>query len=145
MQGILHINIILRVFRFEISMYCTMFTLQTSFKPFSLGGGGGGVKFAVETTMNSKDENSQDFCPNNVQEFGFWLNFCQLRSQIPTTIRRRSQSIKYSYSMAHWRNFVKISANDSFWISSKPPISARSISSWDSTFKNKKYISVLRF
>jgi hypothetical protein len=24
----------------------------------------------VEVTMNSKEENSQDFCPNYVQEFG---------------------------------------------------------------------------
>ncbi len=32
---------------------CTMFTLQTSFKPLSVGGGG--VKY---------------FCPTNVQEFG---------------------------------------------------------------------------
>ncbi len=33
-----------------------MFPLQTSFKP--------------EVIVNSKEENSWDFCPNTVQEFG---------------------------------------------------------------------------
>jgi hypothetical protein len=49
-----------------------MFTLQTSFKPLLLllgGGGGAGVKY-LEVTVNSKKENSEDFCPNYVQEFG---------------------------------------------------------------------------
>jgi hypothetical protein len=48
-----------------------MFTLQTSFKPLLLnGGGGGGYNLLVKVTVNSKEENSSDFCPNNVQEFG---------------------------------------------------------------------------
>ncbi len=48
-----------------------MFTLQTSFKPLLLKRGGGGwLKAVVEETVNSKEENSKDFCPNYVQEFG---------------------------------------------------------------------------
>jgi hypothetical protein len=59
-----------------------MFTLQSSFKPLLLGGGavgGGGVENRLaevsQVTVNSKEENSQDFCdcPNYVQEFGLWL------------------------------------------------------------------------
>ncbi len=41
-----------------------MFTLQTSFKPLWLKGGGGGSNICiVEVTVNSKKENTQDFCP----------------------------------------------------------------------------------
>jgi hypothetical protein len=40
-------------------------TLQTSFKPFLIRGGGGGYE-----VMNSKDVNSKNLCPNYVQEFG---------------------------------------------------------------------------
>ncbi len=47
----------------------TMFTLQTSFTPL-LRGGGGSKNPLVEVTVNSKAENSYDFCPNYVQEFG---------------------------------------------------------------------------
>ncbi len=46
-----------------------MFTLQTSFKPLLLKWGGG-VNTVVEETVNSKEENSNDFCPSYVQEFG---------------------------------------------------------------------------
>jgi hypothetical protein len=42
-----------------------MFTIQTSFKPLLLKGGGG----EIEVTVNSKEENS---CPNYVREFGLW-------------------------------------------------------------------------
>jgi hypothetical protein len=42
----------------------TMFTLQTSFKPLLLKVGGGGYNPLVEVAVNSKEENSQDFCPN---------------------------------------------------------------------------------
>jgi hypothetical protein len=34
--------------------------------------GGGEVKLLVEVTVNSKEENSENFCPNYVQEFGLW-------------------------------------------------------------------------
>jgi hypothetical protein len=46
-----------------------MFTLQNSFKPLLLKWGRG-VKSLVELTVNSKEENSEDFCPNYIQEFG---------------------------------------------------------------------------
>jgi hypothetical protein len=47
-----------------------MFTLQTSFNPnfAQWGGGGGGSKSLVEVTVNSKEENSDDFSPSYVQE-----------------------------------------------------------------------------
>ncbi len=38
-----------------------MFTLQTSFKPLLVGGGG--LNPLVDVTVNSKEENSKDFCP----------------------------------------------------------------------------------
>jgi hypothetical protein len=47
-----------------------MFTLQTNFKPLLLEGGGGEL---IEVTVNSKEENSEDFRPNYVQEFGVRL------------------------------------------------------------------------
>jgi hypothetical protein len=47
-----------------------MLTLQNSFNPLLLGGGGG-RKIRMEVTVNKKEENSYyDFCPNYVQEFG---------------------------------------------------------------------------
>ncbi len=46
-----------------------MFTLQTSFKSLLLKGGRG-VKRLIEATVNSKEENSSDFSPNYVKEFG---------------------------------------------------------------------------
>ncbi len=50
-----------------------MFTIQTSFKQLLLTEGGG-VNPLVEVTENSKKENSGDFCPNYVQEFGLsWI------------------------------------------------------------------------
>ncbi len=56
----------LKVFRLEV-LY-TMFTqLQTTFAQ-----GDGEQNPLVEVTVNSKEENSEDFCPNYVQEFGFW-------------------------------------------------------------------------
>jgi hypothetical protein len=48
-----------------------IFTLETSFKPL-LFKWGRGVKSVVGVTVNSKEENSEDFCPNHVQEFGLW-------------------------------------------------------------------------
>ncbi len=48
-----------------------MLILQTTFKPLLLKGvGGGGVKSVSIVTVNSKEENSEDFCPNYVGEFG---------------------------------------------------------------------------
>jgi hypothetical protein len=41
------------------------------FQPtFAQGGGRGGVNPVVEVTVNSEEENSEDFCPDYVQEFG---------------------------------------------------------------------------
>jgi hypothetical protein len=48
-----------------------MSTFQTNFKPLWLGGGGDGNRL-VEVTVNSMEENSEDFCLIYVQEFGLW-------------------------------------------------------------------------
>ncbi len=47
----------------------SVFTLQTSFNPLLLRGGGE-YNQLVEVTVNGREENSSDFCPNYVQEFG---------------------------------------------------------------------------
>jgi hypothetical protein len=49
-----------------------MFTLQTRFQPLLLKGAGGEVKSVVEVTVNSKEENSEYFCPKYIKEFGLW-------------------------------------------------------------------------
>jgi hypothetical protein len=62
--------IILRVLRLEVSVY-TVFTITNQFQtPLAQGGGGGVKNRLVQVTVNSNEENSYDFCPNNVQEFG---------------------------------------------------------------------------
>ncbi len=44
----------------------TKFILQTSFKPLLLKGGRGGSRQLVDVTVNSTEENSQDFRPNPI-------------------------------------------------------------------------------
>jgi hypothetical protein len=41
--------------------------------PISSGRGGGGNPL-VEMTVNNKEENSQDFCPNYVKEFSLFIS-----------------------------------------------------------------------
>ncbi len=73
----------------------TTFTLQTSFKPLLLraGGGGGRQTAVVEVTVNSKGENSEDFCPNYVQEFDLCVHsvkyFSVRKATMYSTILRR--------------------------------------------------------
>jgi hypothetical protein len=59
-------GIILRVLRLEVTVYTVK--IKNQFQPTFAQRGG--VKSA-EVTVNSKEENSQDFCLNYVQEFGF--------------------------------------------------------------------------
>ncbi len=47
----------MRVLRLEVFVYCTLFTLQTSFKPLLPKGGKGEWNPLVEVTVNSKEEN----------------------------------------------------------------------------------------
>ncbi len=54
-----------------------MFTLQTT---FARVGGGGEQNLLVEVTVNSKEESSLNFCPNQVQEFG--LSFTIFKGEI---------------------------------------------------------------
>jgi hypothetical protein len=67
------LGITLIVPRLEISLYNDYITNQ--FETTFAHGGGGGVNFVVEVTLNSKEENSEDFCPNDVQEFCLWKLF----------------------------------------------------------------------
>jgi hypothetical protein len=61
-----------------------MFTLQTSFNSLLLRGQGGKIlKCEVDVTVNSKDENSEDFCPNYVHEFGLCCPIEQLLALLP--------------------------------------------------------------
>ncbi len=61
--------------KFLYTVQC--FTLQTSFKPLLITGGKK-VKYVSrgvsQVTVNSTEENSEDFCPNYVQEFGLSCN-----------------------------------------------------------------------
>ncbi len=64
-------GIILRVLRLEVSIY-NMFTLQTSFNPLLLKGWRQ-LNLLVEVTVNSKEDNFEDFYPNYVAELGLWI------------------------------------------------------------------------
>jgi hypothetical protein len=44
--------------------------IANKFQPTFAAGGGGGQNTLVEVNVNSKEEKSEDFCPNYVQEFG---------------------------------------------------------------------------
>jgi len=61
-----------------------MITLHPSFKLLLLKERGEGVNPLVEVTVNSKKENSEDFCPNYVQEF--WL--CSSYEAVHITIEQ---------------------------------------------------------
>ncbi len=65
------LGIILRVPRLEVSVYNF---LHYKYKPIlnHYCSGGGGVPL-IKMTVNSKEENSEDFCPNYVQELGLWI------------------------------------------------------------------------
>jgi hypothetical protein len=64
------LGIILKGLRLEVSLYNVYITNQFQTN-FARGGGGGGVKPLVEVAVHR--ENSIDFCPNYVQEFGLSL------------------------------------------------------------------------
>jgi hypothetical protein len=59
----------------EVSIYFCVYALYITNQFCSGGGGGGGVKSVCKVTVNSKEENSLDFCRNYVQEFGLWSYF----------------------------------------------------------------------
>ncbi len=61
------LGIILRGLRLEVSVYNVYITNQL------LKGEGGGGKSVLELTVNNKEENSWDCCPNYVHEFGLWI------------------------------------------------------------------------
>jgi hypothetical protein len=59
----------LKVLRLEVFIYNFYITNQFQ-TTFAQGEWEGGVKSVREVTVNSKEKNSLDFCPNHVQEFG---------------------------------------------------------------------------
>ncbi len=64
------LDIILRVLRLEFSLY-NFYNINQFQTTFAQGEwGGGGVRAAVEMIVNSKEENSEDFCPNYILESG---------------------------------------------------------------------------
>jgi hypothetical protein len=73
------LSIVLRVFRLEVLLYHVYITnpLQTTFAQ-----GRGGVKYISKVTVNSKEENSEDFCPNHVQEFGLRRKVAKLENSL---------------------------------------------------------------
>jgi hypothetical protein len=56
--------------RLEVSVYNVYITNQFQTTFAQEGGEGGGWSKIRKETVSSKEENSQDFCPNYVQEFG---------------------------------------------------------------------------
>ncbi len=94
-----------------------MFTLQTSFKQLLLGGGGGGGKIRCycdcdcEVTVKRKEENSLDFCPNYVQEFGLPSNFvCSISCLLVEFPCVFLKVLKWRMLLAHSLYLIRISA-----------------------------------
>ncbi len=85
----------MRVLRLEVFVY--NFYITDLFQSIFAQGGGGGVNPLVEVTMNSKEENSHDFCPNYVQESGLWcLSASQANSplHLDSTVKIEDFSLK---------------------------------------------------
>ena len=83
-----------------------MFTLQNSFKPLLLKGRRE-LNPLVEATVNSKEENSQDFCPNYVQEFGL--------STMPHSLRETLTSGQASFISGWNYSAVFFICNKLWW------------------------------
>ncbi len=64
------LGIILRVSRLEVFVYNVYITKPVSNHLCSRAQGGGGIKIFIEGTVNSKEENSSDFCLDFFLEFG---------------------------------------------------------------------------
>jgi hypothetical protein len=64
----------------DVSIYNVYITNQFQ-APFAQGGVNVGVKSVSrgDCAVNSKQENSSDFCPNYVQEFGLGLGHARCR------------------------------------------------------------------
>jgi|LakMenE01Jun11ns_1017448.scaffolds.fasta_scaffold9453850_1 hypothetical protein len=80
-----------------------MFTLQTSFKPLLLKGDKGEyVKYVTRgvspVTVNSTEENSEDFCPNYVQEFGLSCNGATFSN---FSFHRKERSTEFGKYLLH--------------------------------------------
>jgi hypothetical protein len=73
------VSTILRVIRLEVSLSNVYITnpLQTTYAQ-----GRGGVKSISKVTVNSTEENSEDFCPNYVQEFGLRRKVAKLENSL---------------------------------------------------------------
>ncbi len=83
--------------------------MQTGFKPRLLNGGGGGGNLLVEVTVNTKEENSDDFFTNYVQEFGLrahttWTHPSCVASFHPGQFdfMKKSQILQGTATMFQW-------------------------------------------
>ncbi len=65
------LGMILKVLRLEVSVCNVHITNQ--FQPTFAQGGEGVKSVILEVTVNSKEENSEDFCPIYVQGFGLCM------------------------------------------------------------------------
>ncbi len=114
--------IILRGLRLEVSIYNVYTTnqFQTTFAQ-----GGRGENPSVEVTVNSKEENSWDFCPKYVQEFGLWYIYCTHHSPKPVI----SCLHLFHYTLARWA-FLKGQSQEMNTFFGRSTVS-NVISSWE--------------
>ncbi len=95
----------LDVFVYNVYIICTVH-YKTSFNPLLLGGGG--VKSVVKATVNSKDENFEDFCLEFVQEFGLWYKIHEVTLELESILCGKEPPGSFYSQLYGWcsTNFI---------------------------------------